>query len=350
MTKDELAPIVYTEWSNTTLSATLWPTGSQLAWYQPGYEPNGTYLNATVVDDLFGWGKRYKTSPPVFTKLPLTYTTLMNHTGAYGRRAVYLLGRSSTQDEQDGFTLCSLKSYKTTLCSTRYNSSASGDSIEALCQDNQQSPSLSDESGAGKPNPNWPYLAAQWADILDLNSGIVDSQAPIARLLTQLAVNEHGLTRDQPSLAEALAVLASGMTLMATKDTQFIDTWNYSSTILDPGQYQSMNATLLAKEYTSGDGRLPAANAFYAVLAATFLLDLFCSSYFVLQNGLITDFTEPFNLFALAINSPPSAMMAGSSSTGPNKKQIREKWFIDADGNDLILRSCEDHDNAGEVV
>ncbi|KAH0381468.1 hypothetical protein KCU92_g6987, partial [Aureobasidium melanogenum] len=209
MNKDELAPIVYTEWSNNTLNATLWLTGSQLAWYQPGYEPDGTYLNATVVDDLFGWGE---------------------------------------------------------------------------------------------------------------------------------------------NLAEALAVLASGMTLMATEDTQFTDAWNYSSTILDPGQYQSMNATLLAKEYTSGDGRLPATNAFYAVLAATFLLDLLCLGYFVLQNGLITDFTEPFGLFALAINSPPSAMMAGSSSTGPSKDQVREKWFIEAEGEDLILGSCQDLDNAGDVV
>jgi hypothetical protein len=140
------------------------------------------------------------------------------------------------------------------------------------------------------------------------------------------------------------------MTLMATEDTQFTDAWNYSSTILDPGQYQSMNATLLAKEYTSGDGRLPATNAFYAVLAATFLLDLLCLGYFVLQNGLITDFTEPFGLFALAINSPPSAMMAGSSSTGPSKDQVREKWFIEAEGEDLILGSCQDLDNAGDVV
>ncbi|KAG9555337.1 hypothetical protein KCU71_g12082, partial [Aureobasidium melanogenum] len=349
MNKDELTPIVYTEWSNNTLNAALWSTGSQLAWYQPGNQPNGTYLNKTVVDDLFGWGEKYKTSPPVFPKLPIAYNTVMNHTGAYGRRAVYLLGRSPMQDEQDIFTLCSLKSYKTTLCSTQYNSSASGDSIESLCQDNQQSPSLPDKTEVQVISPDWPELATFWADSLNLNAGIVDGDASMARLLTQLALIDPDLTENQPSLAEALAVLASGMTLMATQDTQFNDAWNYSSTIMDPGQYQSMNATLLAKEYTSGDGRLPATNAFYAVLAATFLLDLFCLGYFVLQNGLITDFTEPFNLFALAINSPPSAMMAGSSSTGPSKKQIREKWFIDAEGEDLILGSHQDHDSTGEV-
>lgn len=111
-----------------------------------------------------------------------------------------------------------------------------------------------------------------------------------------------------------------------------------------------MNVALLAKEYTSCDGRLPAANAFYAVLVGTFLLNLFCLGYFVSHNSIITDFAEPFNLFALAINSPPFEMMAGSSSTGLNKKQIREKWYIGADGDDLILGSCEDHDSAGEVV
>ncbi|KAI4734327.1 hypothetical protein E4T50_15136 [Aureobasidium sp. EXF-12298] len=350
MKQEELAPIVYAEWSNTTLNATEWPTGEQLAFYQPGDTINGTYLNKTVVDDLFGWGEKYKTSPPVFAKLPIAYNTLMNHTGAYGRKAVYLLGRSGRSEQNGDYTLCSLKAYETPSCRTRYNSSASGDTIESLCPGSQlRVPHLLDEEHTF-PSQDWPYMATQWADSISLNDGMVDAQASMARLLTQLALESPVLPHDRPSLAEALAVLASGTLLMAAEDTQFHGIWTYSRTVLDPGQYQVMNATLLAKGYMSGSGALPATNAFNAVLAATFLSNLLCLGYFIRHSGLVTDFSEPFNLFALAINSPPSAMMAGSSTTGPSTKQVLEKWFIDAQGEELVLESYRDHDNVEEVI
>jgi hypothetical protein len=352
MNQDELAPIIYTEWpnANATLNTTEWSLGEALGFYQPGAYINGTYLNKTVVDDLFGWGEKYETSPPVFAKLPLAYNTLMNHTGAYGRRAIYLLGRSVSSEPNDDYTLCSLKSYKTAVCPTRYNSSAGGDSIESLCLGNQSHLPLPLDYGIVDVSTDWPYLAHDWANSLSLDSGLEDGQAPIARLLTELALQSPELPRSRPSLAEALAVLASGTLLMAAENTQYIGFWNYSASLLSSPQYQYMNTTLLAKEYTSGSGGILAASAFYAVLAATFLLNILCLGYFLSHNGLVTDFSEPFNLFALAINSPPSAMMAGSSSTGPSTKQVHEKWFIDAQGEDLFLGSYRDHDNVEEIV
>jgi len=347
MNREELTPIVYAEWPNAKSNLTTWITGEQLAFYQPGNQINGSYLNRTVVDDVFGWGEKYKTSPPVFAKLPIAYNTIMNHTGAYGHEAIYLLGRSGRSDD---YTLCSLGAYRTSSCWTRYNSTAGGDTIESLCRYGQLNApfSLDEEHTFG--NTDWPFMATEWANSLGLNDGIVDGKNSLARLLTQLALQSPELPRDRPSLAEVLAVLASGTLLIASGDTQFHAYYNYTRFVMDPGQYETMNATLTAKEYTSGGGILPAANAFYAVLAATFLLNLLCLSYFIRHRGLVTDFSEPFNLFAIAINSPPSAMMAGSSTTGPNTKQVHEKWFIDTQGEDLILGSYRDHDNVDELV
>lgn len=343
MKKEELTPIVYAEWPNTTLNTTKWLDGSQMAFYQPGTQAGGTYLNQTVVDDVFGWGEKYKTSPPVFPKLPIRYNTVTNDTGAYGRDAIYLLGRPGDAGPAGDYTLCSLKVYKTSLCSTQYTSSAGGDSIESLCRngDGHQEP-LPPPSDMS--NPDWPSLAWMWALALDLNAGLNDGQSSIARTLTQLILQEPVLATNQPSLAEALAVLASGELLMATEDTQFLASWNYTMVVLDPGQPESFDATLLERGYISGGGGIPATSAFFVVLAATFLLNLLCLGYLVIHNGLIIDFSEPFNLFALAINSPPSATMAGSSMTGPTSKQVREKWSIVSEGETLIMECHGDSD------
>ncbi|KAI0388953.1 hypothetical protein F5Y17DRAFT_470059 [Xylariaceae sp. FL0594] len=44
--------------------------------------------------------------------------------------------------------------------------------------------------------------------------------------------------------------------------------------------------------------------------------------------GLVTDYTEPQNLFALAINSPPSRSLAGSCGHGPNKTELVTPWYV----------------------
>ncbi|THW99305.1 hypothetical protein D6D13_10220 [Aureobasidium pullulans] len=333
MKKEELTPIVYAEWPNTTLNTTKWLDGSQMAFYQPGTQAGGTYLNQTVVDDVSGWGEKYKTSPPVFPKFPIRYNTVTNDTGTYGRDTIYLLGRPGDAGPAGDYTLCSLKVYKTSLCSTQYTSSAGGDSIESLCQngDGHQEPL---PPPFDMPNPDWPSLAWMWALALDLNAGLNDGQSSIARTLTQLILQEPVLATNQPSLAEALAVLASGELLMATEDTQFLASWNYTMVVLDSGQF----------ELYFGGGGIPATSAFFVVLAATFLLNLLCPGYLVIHNGLIIDFSELFNLFALAINSPPSATMAGSSMIGPTSKQVREKWSIVSEGETLIM---ECHGDSG---
>ncbi|KAH0029241.1 PLP-dependent transferase, partial [Aureobasidium melanogenum] len=280
MTQEELSPIVYTEWNNNILNTTEWPTGAQLAWYQPGYEPGGTYLNKTVVDDIFEWGEEYQTSPPVFPKLPLSYNTVLNQTAAYGREAIYLLGRDAT----DNYALCSLKVFMTPFCSTEYNASVVGASLEAKCDSSKNSTitmryidSLTNAtSGSNTTSKDWPNIGSEWANSLSLNAGITDGDASNARLLTELILSARFLPTDRPSIAEALAVLASSTLLMSWQDAPFVQFWNYSSTSLEPGQPQFFNTSLRAQEYASGGSGEPGTHAFYVVLIAIFIINVVC--------------------------------------------------------------------------
>jgi len=45
-------------------------------------------------------------------------------------------------------------------------------------------------------------------------------------------------------------------------------------------------------------------------------------------DGLVTDYTEPQNLFALAINSPPSRALAGSCGHGPDGAELVTAWHV----------------------
>ncbi|KAI5205751.1 hypothetical protein E4T39_02778 [Aureobasidium subglaciale] len=356
ITKEELAPIVYTEWNNNTLNATQWANGEPLAFYQPGTENNGTYLNKTVVDDVFGWGAKYQTSPPVFPKLPLAYNTLMNHTGAYGRGAIYLLGRDATNNN----AVCSIKFFQTPFCSTEYNASMVGASLEARCSgdttvdltNNMRYIDSNDKAITGKHtiNKDWVYIGTEWANILSLNAGINDGEASNARLLTELILTTPSLPRDRPSIAEALAVLASSTLLMSWQDTPFTQFWNHSTTTLSPGQYQLFNTSLRAQEYASGGSGSKATHAFYIVLFAIFFLSVTCLCYFLSQNGLVTDFSEPLNLYSLAVNSPPSGVMAGSCGGGPRGRQFRSQWFVNAAGEHLYMENKDDGREIGDEV
>lgn len=87
MTEKELAPLVYTTWPHANLTdAELpgektgglnWlddvPSSSESEWV------NGTVLNATVVDDIFRWGKGYQRRPPVFQRVSIFLTISMDH-------------------------------------------------------------------------------------------------------------------------------------------------------------------------------------------------------------------------------------------------------------------------------
>ena len=84
-----------------------------------------------------------------------------------------------------------------------------------------------------------------------------------------------------------------------------------------------------------------ATKAWILVLALVFLMNVFVLVYFIFHRGLVTDFTEPPNLFALAVNSPPSHVLAGSCGGGPEGKQYMVNWFVNHEGNHLYMEPGE---------
>ncbi|KAK8220187.1 hypothetical protein M8818_000603 [Zalaria obscura] len=246
--------------------------------------PPDTYTNTTAVDNIFGWGEQYGVSPPVFGKYPLEYNTIVNASSAiWGRHAIYLLLLGTTSE----YALCSIQARQTPHCSTRYNASSSGATLEAMCEQHddemQYLRSLKNaSSGASTLSPDWFNIAGEWANSLSLGAGISDGNASNARLLSQFILAEPELSAELPSTAEALAVLAGSTLLMSTQDTPLVEFWNYTAknSYMTVGQYQYFNATIRAQQYASG-AKSGYQNGFYVVLVAVFAINIIVLVYFL---------------------------------------------------------------------
>jgi hypothetical protein len=112
---------------------------------------------------------------------------------------------------------------------------------------------------------------------------------------------------------------------------------NYSNTIID-NVYQDFNASLRAQEYCSG-GSSAYQRGFHVVLMAVFLTNIFVLVYFIANRGFVTDFSEPPNLFALAVNSPPSTSLRGACGAGPEGQQYAVRWGVEMEGEHLYIAS-----------
>lgn len=170
---------------------------------------------------------------------------------------------------------------------------------------------------------------------LALNNGVSDANASSARLLTQY-IPEYNrndpttLPITKPTIGEAVGVLAGGTLLLSTLDSPYEHTWNSTTTLIDP-QRQSFPARYTYKDYASG-GTQGWQAIFYVVLVTTFLLSAAALVYLCwnfTRQGYVTDFTEPQNLFALAVNSPPSSALYGACGGGPKGEAIARKWTVD---------------------
>ena len=326
MKKEELVPIVYSEWprgNGTAMNVTNFPEGFDIpAW------PD--WLNWTAVDDLFEFGEKYGRRPPTFPKLPKEFNTVVNTTGWFAD-SVYLLATTATGN----YTMCSLRSSLTTKCSTRYHASFSGGEMTALCEDGEN------ELAYGKSYTNatdgvvvkdWQSVAAEWIKSLSLGAGITDGAASAARMLTQLIPSSQALDPSLPSIAEALAVLSGCTLIESSTDSPFIHFWNYSTTVntLEEPQPQQFRAKLRTQDYASG-GTQQWQGIFYVILALTFATNVFCLVYFMFRHGLVTDFIEPQNLFSLSLNSPPSHALDGACGGGPAGEQLIMNWHIKMD-------------------
>jgi hypothetical protein len=233
MNETEMAPIVYDMWPNSE-------TVNMTSWVSTGIQANATTKNNTVVDKLFGWTKkdneRWTDYPPVFPRLPLPYNTVMNHTSAvWGRDSIYLLGAGANMDDGTAlngtYMVCKMHVTLTPKCTTQYNATGSGGSMETLCEDKdphmayRNSNSSEPESAILK---DWRDVGYDWSNAMSLNAGLTDGAASNARLLTQLMLKENkdgevDLNPSLPSPAEALAVMA-GCKYIHSNSTDFANT------------------------------------------------------------------------------------------------------------------------------
>lgn len=165
---------------------------------------------------------------------------------------------------------------------------------------------------------------------MDLNGGAANANSSNARILTQLALQAPELSTYLPSIAEALAVYAGSTLVIGGLDTPFRHYWEFDkpgNIIGEPGILQPFNASLTTQQYTSGHVAAWQ-NIFYLVLVLVFVINILCLCYFIIRSGLVTDFTEPQNVFALAVNSPPSAQLRGSCGGGPQKRDLVVPWRV----------------------
>jgi hypothetical protein len=328
MSKSELEPLVYSSWpGGSKFNPTNWSTSP------PNDIPPGQF-NKTVVDNLFQFTSNQP--PPVFGKFPKPYNTILNTTGSFPVNAIYLLGATNTTTPP--YVLCSLRAKQSGRCSTTYDVASSGAFLNSKCEDPTNNLQYSHRQTGfidGVWQADWKNIASEWANALSLGSGISDGQASNARLLMQMmpkyANGVYELDPKMPSVAEGLAVMAGSTLILSSQDAAFYPFWNYTATdnILSSATYQFFNATLQIVSYGSG-GTEKWQGVFYVILVFAFLTSAVCLGFLIVEarGRQVTDFTEPQNLFALAVNSPQSSRLEGACGCGPFGKQLKDRWFI----------------------
>ncbi|EPS32178.1 hypothetical protein PDE_07138 [Penicillium oxalicum 114-2] len=350
MNETELEPLVYNEWPYSDFEPTKW------SFAPPGNIPGPpSWMNKTVVDDIFGFGEKYGQRPPVFGKLPQAYNTILNTTGSWPTTSIYLLG--NTNVSHPPYVMCSMRAKLTGVCSTRYTAASSGAFLSTNCENGTnflRYNRFHDDFVEGSWQPDWKNVADVWASALSLGSGITDAQASNERLLMQLMPaydsnsKSFSLNSSFPTVAEALAVMAGSTLILSSQGSPFVHYWQYNQSILPTPAVQRFPASLQAVGYASG-GTERWQGVFYVILVFAFLTSFICLGFviFEAQGRQITDFTEPQNLFAIAVNSPPSSQIQGACGGGPVGPQMKERWHISMEEEDAHYYIHAERDNQG---
>lgn len=199
--------------------------------------------------------------------------------------------------------------------------------MRAHCEDPLDEASYSrhfPEAPNNNTSGDWRNLADEWNLALYLNSGLVNANASRDRILTQLILAEPKLSSRLPSFAEAFAALAGPTLILGSLYTSLGHDWNQTvATVPAPGVQQEFRALLRTQEYTSSHNN-EWQGVFYIVLLGVFALNVLCLSHFALslKGRPLTDYTDPPNLFALAINSPPSEGLKGYCGGRPDREGL----------------------------
>ena len=359
MTAEELVPMIYSNWSDAQHNL-AWSDWANLyannSYFVPSYGP-GEWLNRTVVDEIFGFGPEFgQRRPPVFPVLPPVYNTLANTTGSYSplwyRDAVYILGANpDAKGNLKDYSLCQLRAFRSSACSTWFNATSSSSSMSAICEDEQDPMQFSKRAGRDLPSGNdttsllWVDVGDNWATAVSLNDGAINAASSNARLLTEFFPTSYSLDPMQPSMAEALAVMAGGTLMLGSRTAS-------TSAMTDEEQDNAPTsdtflASIQSTQYGSGPGNTYQ-NLFYIILAAVFGGNILALTWLILNRGLVTDFCDPANLFSLTINSPPSHIFAGSCGGGPEGKQYQVKWFVNVDNDHVFIENDEQEHELAE--
>ncbi|KAI1270373.1 hypothetical protein F5Y18DRAFT_421866 [Xylariaceae sp. FL1019] len=424
MDADELKPLVYPTWPGARTEETEIP-GQRIGvadWQNdiPTWETE--QVNKTVVDGIFRWGEQYARTPPAFPMYPIDYNTItyipQNFTDP-----VYVLAKNANITD---YTLCQLQSWETPKCSTEFDVSGTGSFMRAHCEDPEDANAYSrihpeDTAAVPIPSGDWKNLANEWTLAINLNAGTSNSNASNARILTEMILDQPRLNPQLPSMAEAMAVLATSTLVAGSIDTTFKSNWTYDPLFqkeFNHSFYEPFHAEVQTQAYSSAHTE-PWQGIFYPILALVFILNLLCLIYLIFgtaitpsdakqspgllsriksrlnpsglfsrkpggvtkesapssdsdsesgvdideepnantgdktgkpANGLVTDYTEPKNLFALAVNSPPSQALAGSCGHGPDAKEMIVPWHVGyaAGANHYFFEECDDKRKVGE--
>ncbi|KAI0124833.1 hypothetical protein BJ170DRAFT_726489 [Xylariales sp. AK1849] len=283
----------------------------------------------TPLDDTFEWGDKFGRYRPAFSMFPIAFNTVTDtQIHVQGADSIYLL---ANYNDTGNYTLCQIRSFITPICSTYFEVSATSGEMRAVCNEiSREDAYLYSAPDAGPTvSTDWRDIAVQWRLSMDMNGGVTKNNASNARLLTNLVLQEPELPNNLPSIAEALAVYAGSTLVAGSLDSTYRHKWfhatfeeseNFTSGL---GVLEVFNATYRSQQYTSAHSAdLPIAEVlfFYAVVVIVLVINLLCLVYHMCRTGLVTDFTEPQNLFALAINSPPSDLLQGACGRGPESK------------------------------
>ncbi|KIW01272.1 uncharacterized protein PV09_07311 [Verruconis gallopava] len=337
--QSEYEDFVYQTMPGVTLNQTRDFANLSTWWYVAGVDWKrftSFPIGNNSLDKVFGWQE--PEDRPAFYKFPIDFNTLLNNTRpVYQRDSIYLLGKGDSNKSPDYF-MCKIKAGMTPFCSTQYQATANGGSLAAHCEDPDDKLQYirANSSRTTTTSFDWYDVGVQAVTALSLGTGVSDGAASNSRLLTQLMLTDQALNPALPSPAEALSVLVGCTLLMGAVDTPFVEYWNYTVPSLSQGVYQYFNASVRAQEYASG-GTADYQKGFYVVMFAVFILNVFMLAYFLINKGLVTDFSEPPNMFSLAVNSPPNALLAGSCGAGPIGKQFTVNWGIETEGKHLFM-------------
>lgn len=304
------------------------------------YDPNNTVPHAadlTAVDDIFGFGdlEDGRQPAPLFPHLPIEFNTVVNNSGLWGPSAVYLLGTPPEELDTSDHILCSIKMMQYPNCTTKYHAAESGGEMTVHCDDDPENTmpysQVAPNARVGNYEANWKDLGGEWLRANALSHGVSDGNASIARIVTQMTPQYSGretrLNPDLPSIGEALAVLAGSTSIMSSFHAPF----DSAERAAGPPEPRRFPASVRFKDYASG-GSEDWQGIFYVILFVVFLINLFALLYLfkhLCSDGLVTDYTEPQNMFALALMSPASQSLAGSCGAGPAGATYGKRWKVD---------------------